>query len=162
MDWAINGVRLLGLALFAAWEYIVFKQRYASRRSELRARQLEGAAAMLRALSALYLAVQRSQPANQSSPASEQQIQSLYAEAVALQTYWVAFLPGKLNAAIADFLKLFGAGARSRGVADPMFQQQTRGAYIELVARVRQTLGIEPPGPEALAVLEQPSEASGS
>lgn len=161
MDWAINGVRLLGLALFAAWEYIVFKQRYASRRSELRARQIEGAAAVMRALSALYLAVQRSQLA-QSPPASEQQIQSLYAEAVALQTHWVAFLPSKLNAAIADFLKLLGAGARSRGVADPMFQQQARRAYIELVACARQTLGIEPLSPEALAVLEQPSEASGA
>lgn len=83
-----------------------------------------------------------------------------HAEAAAVHTQWIAFLPGKLNAAIAEFLTIFArAAASGSDVADPAFQQHVRRAYIELVARVLQTLGIEPLGPPALAALEQRSKA---
>ena len=155
MDWAVNGFRLLGLALLAAWEYLVFKQRYGTRSDTLRAKQIDAATAVIEGLNVLCTSVHPSTPVEEARQAVQQQARVQYATFITAYRTWATFLPSAVNDAVARFLTLYNQSVLSnRGVDHAAAHQQLRNGYLDVLVQVRQSLGIDPFGQATLAVLQ--------
>lgn len=153
MDWALQGVRLLGLAALGVWEYFVFKQRYSTRTGKLRAKQIDGTAEIMTAINALYNPLMA---ARTNDTGETQQILRRYTDAVGVYRQWVALLPAEVNAAIARVLTVCEQLIAARDTATEAEQRRSlQQAYLKLVEQLRATLGVGALDTETQAVLEQ-------
>jgi hypothetical protein len=160
MDWALQGVRLLGLAALGLWEYFVFKQRYSTRTGKLRAKQIDGTAAIMTAINAIYIPLMA---ARTNDTGETQQILQRYTDAVGVYRQWVALLPSEVNEAIAHVLTLCEQLIAARGTATEAEQRRSlQQAYLRLVEQLRATLGVGALGTETQTVLEQGPAVRGS
>lgn len=153
MDWALQGVRLLGLAALGLWEYVLFKQRYSTRSGKLRAKQIDGTATIMQAINALYipLVAARTHELDET-----QQILRRYTDAVHVYREWVALLPSEVNETIAQLLSACDQLIAARGtMAEDQARRGAQQAYLKLVEQLRATLGVGALGRETQAVLRQ-------
>lgn len=152
MNWALQGVRLLGLAALGLWEYFVFKQRYSTRTGKLRAKQIDGATAIMSAINALYNPLLA---ARTDDTGETQQILRRYTDAVGVYRQWVALLPAEVNESIAHVLTACEQLIATRGTATEAEQRRSlQLAYLKLVEQLRAMLGVGALGPETQAALQ--------
>lgn len=153
MDWALQGVRLLGLAALGLWEYMLFKQRYSTRSGKLRAKQIDGTAAIMHAINALYIPLVAARPHDVDET---QQILRRYTDAIGVYREWVALLPSEVNETIAHLLGECEQLLAARGtMAEDQAHRSVQQRYLKLVEQLRATLGVGALGRETQAVLRQ-------
>ena len=153
MDWTLQGVRLLGLTALGLWEYVLFKQRYSTRSGKLRAKQIDGTAAIMQAINALYIPL----VATRANDLDEtQHIIQRYTDVVGVYREWVALLPSEVNETIAHLLGGCEQLIAARGtLAEDQARRSVQQAYLKLVEQLRATLGVGALGRETQAVLRQ-------
>ena len=166
MNWLANGVRLLGLAVMAVWEYWLFRQRYSARNGKLRAKQMEGTAAVLKDVAAVYVAASElctshQHTANEAHSDLFRRLISAHTQLVTSHRTWLAFLPADVNTTLAHFLHGVQSIIATTNDQAPRQQfSELHAAYIDIVAAVRSGLGEAPLQQETLDLLELTDDAN--